>query len=361
MTITAADLFKDLTDVLGENAEASSIRGWLDTGIPELNIALGGHIDAGFPMGRFIEVFGPASAGKTFISTMAMCAVQRLGGIAFYSDHERSFSPEFAAELGLNLDPTVFKHLKPKTFEDSIEAFKKAALLVRGKGLPMEVPCIWVFDSVAAMLPRERFYGKVEGEMRESADFSMRDKMALAVACSQNYPFLKQIAEDYNFTVIVLNQIRVNPGVLFGDPTTTPGGKAAEFYADIRLSLGKKDIVEGAKDEKETVGFEVTAKAIKNKVSRPHRKAVWQVRFNEDGVVVDTISTNVAFMLRKGLLDIDGRFVVWEGKKMYAKQLINELQADPDGDKRLLEHLRDRMSKRGISEDRDGDGEEGNE
>jgi recombination protein RecA len=339
--ITAADLFGDLTNVIGENADATSIRGWLDTGLPELNWAMGGSYDRGAPMGRFIEIYGGASSGKTFIATMLMQAAQKKGGIAFFSDHERSFSPEFAKTLGLNVDPTVFKHLRPETFEDSIEAFKRVAPMVREKGLPMEVPLVWVFDSVAAMIPRSLLYEMKGSKLvrREKADANMRDKLQLATCTSINYPVLKQFAEDYNVTVILLNQIRLDPGVMFGNPEKTPGGKSGEFYADIRVSLGKKDVTNGKKgDEKEVLGFEITANTVKNKVTRPFRKAMWQVRFHDElGVYVDRVTTLVNFLIRKNILEKDtsGR-TEWEGKKIFVTVLIKDLKADEKGIEKLM-------------------------
>lgn len=345
--VTAADLFDDLTDVIGENADATSIRGWLDTGLPELNWALGGSYTRGAPMGRFLEIFGPASAGKTFIATMLMKAAQDQGGISFFSDHERSFSPEFAETLGLNIDPKVFKHLRPETFEDSIESFKRVAPMVREKGLPMDVPLIWVFDSVAAMIPRALLYEKKGSQLvrREKADVNMRDKLELATCTSVHYPILKQFAEDYNVTVVMLNQIRMDPGVMFGNPEKTPGGKSGEFYADIRVNLGKKDVTNGKKGEdRDVLGFEITANAIKNKVSRPFRKAMWQVRFHDElGVYVDRVTTLMNFLIRVGIMEKDstGR-TEWEGKKIYVTQLIKELKKDPDGVDKLMALVDDR-------------------
>ena len=340
--VSAADLYEDLTEIIGENAEASPIRGWLDTGLPELNWVLGGDYNRGAPMGRFIEIFGPASAGKTFISTMLMKAAQEKGGIAFFSDHERSFSPEFANTLGLNTDRTVFKHLKPETFEDSIEMFKRVAPMVREKGLPMDVPLIWVIDSVAAMIPRALLYEKdARGKLvrRTKADVNMRDKLELATCTSVHYPVLKSFAEDYNVTVVALNQIRLDPGVMFGNPEKTPGGKSAEFYADIRVSLGKKDVTNGKKgDDREVMGFEITANAVKNKVGRPFRKATWHVRFHDTmGVYVDRVTTMVNFLIRKGILERDstGR-TEWEGKRVFVSALIKELKADPEGVDKLM-------------------------
>jgi len=362
-TVTAADLFKDLTSIIGENADAASIRGWLDTGLPELNYALGGSYKRGAPMGRFIEIFGAASSGKTFIATMLMKSAQDMGGIAFFSDHERSFSPEFADTLGLNIDPTVFKHLRPETFEDSIEAFKRVAPMVREKGLPIEVPLIWVFDSVAAMIPRSLLYEKKGNAIvrRESADANMRDKLQLATCTSVHYPVLKQFAEDYNVTVVMLNQIRMDPGVMFGNPEKTPGGKSGEFYADIRANLGKKDITNGKKGpEREVVGFEITANVIKNKVARPFRKAMWQVRFHDElGVYVDRITTMVNFLIRSNILDKDpsGR-VEWEGRKIFATVLIKELEADDKGIEKLMTLVDDEKLEKAKSKEVVYDGSE---
>lgn len=355
--VTAADLYDDLTSVIGENADATSIRGWLDTGLPELNWALGGSYTRGAPMGRFLEIFGAASSGKTFIATMLMKAAQEQGGIAFFSDHERSFSPEFAETLGMNVDPKVFKHLRPETFEDSIESFKRVAPMVRDKGLPMNVPLIWVFDSVAAMIPRALLYEKdSKGKIvrRQNADANMRDKLQLATCTSVHYPILKQFAEDYNVTVVMLNQIRMDPGVMFGNPEKTPGGKSGEFYADIRVNLGKKDVTNGKKgDDREVLGFEITANAIKNKVSRPFRKAMWQVRFHDElGVYVDRITSLMNFLIRVGIIEKDGTGrIEWDGKKPFVAQVIKELKADPEGVNKLMAMVDDKKLEEANDEE----------
>ena len=283
---------------------------------------------------------------NTFLATMLMKSAQDRGGIAFFADHERSFSPEFAKILGMNVDSTYFKHLRPETFEDSIEAFKRVAPMLREKGLPMTVPLVWVFDSVAAMIPRALLYEKKGNVIvrRENADANMRDKLQLATCTSVHYPILKQFAEDYNVTVLLLNQIRMDPGVMFGNPEKTPGGKSGEFYADIRVNLGKKDINNGKTGaDKEIVGFEITANVIKNKVARPFRKAMWQMRFHDElGVYVDRITTLVNFLVRKGIMEKDatGR-TEWDGKRILVSVLIKELMADDKGVEKLMAMIDD--------------------
>lgn len=338
MTKTA--LAAALTGIIGENAEQVGIKNWLDTGIPELNKALSASYENGIPGGRVIEIFGPASSGKTFIATMIMKAAQEAGGIAGFSDHERSFDPKLAASLGMETDPNtgLFVYKRPQTFEESIQIAVTFAEQVRKRKLiPEDAPLVWVFDSVASMIPHDKLYDE-KGNRRAAGDYNMRDKLALATATSQSYPILAQFAEDYNMTVLLLNQIRMKPGVMFGDPTTTPGGQAAEFYASIRISLGRKMITNGKTgDEKQISGQEITANIVKNKVARPFQKAKWRVLFKEGGgALIDVIGSTVDFLLRKGFMVRDGKRIEWEGKKYFEAALVAHLQTDPDAMKKLM-------------------------
>lgn len=334
--MSGLNLADALNGILGAESinpdDYEKVRGYLDTGIPELNRALSGRYRGGIPMGRMIEVFGPASSGKTFMSTMVMAAAQRMGGLAFFADHERTFDPELARKLGLSLDSDKFRWLKPKTFEESVDTAVKTAIHLRKAGLDINKPIVWVFDSVASMVPQAKLYDD-KGQMRKIGDYNMRDKLLLAQATSQSYPQLAQAGEDYNLTVILLNQIRVDPTQMFGDPTTTPGGKAAEFYASIRLSLGRKDVK--GKD-KEVIGALVSAKAIKNKVTRPFLKAQWAVRFTEDSAMVDHIGTNLDFLVRAGIIKKEGTRIEWEGRKLFQSQVEALLRKDPEGNDKLL-------------------------
>lgn len=338
--INASDLGNALDEMLGENAEASKVKGWIDTTIPEANKMLSNNHEDGFPQGRVVEIFGPSSSGKTFLATQAMASVQNSGGIAFFADHERSFDPVLAESLGLDLSPNKFRHIKPETFEDSIDLMWSTAKKLRNAGLDMDIPCIWVFDSVASMIPKSKLYDD-SGKNRDVGSYKMNDSLALAKSCSQSYPTLKMFSEDYNFTVLLLNQIRMKPGVMYGDPTTTPGGNAAEFYADQRISLSKKDIIDGTGKDKQHIGFEIKAKCIKNKLARPFEQASWKILFNENslGVTIDLIATNVDYLIRLGLIKQTGNRVEWEGKKLYPKQLVSLLKKEKDGNQKLLDIL----------------------
>lgn len=330
-----ADIFNEL---MGKNDENLGVRGYLDTGIPELNFALSGSYRRGMPKGRMVEIFGPASCGKTFLATMVMISGQKDGGISTFADHERSFEPVLAENLGLDLDPNVFRYIKPDTFEASVRTAVNVCKRSRDVGFHIDRPLVWVFDSVASMIPHEKMYDD-KGKLRPPGDYNMRDKLALASATSQNYPTLAQFAEDNNMLVLLLNQIRLKPGVMYGDPTTTPGGNAAEFYCSIRISIGKKDITNGKKGPDRVVtGFEVTAKIIKNKVARPFRTATWRVMYDEtgSGVYIDQIATNLDFMVRAGLIEKEGAYCSWEGKRLYQSEVEERLRADPDGLAKLM-------------------------
>lgn len=332
--MTDNSTYAKLSALLGKNAAKQDTSIWLDTGIPELNKAISGSHDKGVPVGRVIEIFGPASSGKTFISTMLMKAVQDAGGIAGFSDHERSFKAEFAAQLGLNVDETqgnwVYK--RPQTFEESVDiAIAFCEYVRKEKLIPEDAPLIWVFDSVASMIPHAKLFDD-KGNRREVGDYTMRDSLLLAKSCSQSYPMLAQFAEDNNMLVVLLNQIRLKPGVMYGDPTTTPGGNAAEFYCSVRLSLGKTNLTEGTGSDKEVVGVEVGVKCVKNKISRPFQKASYRVLYNDEGgAMVDEIGTLLNYLIRNGTIQQEGKYILWNGLKKYEKVVASELRDDPTG------------------------------
>lgn len=322
---------------IGANAQQIGIQNWLHTGIPELDAALSGNFDSGgLPGGRIIEIFGPASSGKTFLATMAMKAAQDQGGIAGFSDHERSFEPGLAASLGMDVSEESGRwvYRRPETFEESIRIAMDFCEYVRkNKLIPATAPLIWVFDSVAAMVPHDKLYD--DKGKRRTDRYNMKDKLALATATSQNYPQLAQFAEDYNMTVLLLNQIRMKPGVMYGDPTTTPGGNAAEYYASIRISLGRKMITNGETgDKKETLGQEITANIVKNKVTRPFQKARWNVMYNMEGkgAWVDRVGSTLDFLVRKNLVPKTGNRLDWDGKSLYQSQVATLLAAMPEAD-----------------------------
>lgn len=316
-----------------ENVERQTVTSFLSTGYAPLDQALSGsYRNGGFAQGRMHEISGPASAGKTAIATNVMAAAQRAGGVAIFKDHERSFDSKLGERLGLSLDPDHWVYRTPLTFEESVDQAVEIAQLVRDpkNGIDPHAPLVVVFDSLASMVPRSK-WDKTSGE------YNMNDTTALARCTSAAFPAFAQHCEQSNITAIFLNQIRTAPGVTYGDPTTTPGGKAMEFYASSRVRLSRAMITNKA--EKTTEGQRITAKTIKNKVYRPFQTVEWDFLFTEDGSgKFDIIGGTLDLLAKLGSIEVAGSYMVWGGKKYYRSQLIPLIDENGELEK-LLEML----------------------
>lgn len=317
-----------LTKVAGENDAIQNVKIWLDTGFPPLNKAISGRYNGGFPVGRIVEMFGPESSGKTMIATKAMIQAQQMGGIAIFNDHERSFDSKIANQVGLLTgegDPWIFK--TPETFEQSVtETIKMVEDIRDAKLISPDAPIVVVFDSLASMVPKSKMAKAVDEQ-------GMNDSLALAKATSAVFPVLTQYVQKYNMLCIVLNQTRLKPGVIYGNPTTTPGGEAPKFYASVRVQLSKslspKDKASG-----EVTYQDITASCIKNKVSAPFRKAKWRFMFNADGSGhFDVVGSLLEYMVENDLIEQAGTRIVWEGKSYYRAQLTTKIETEGTIDK----------------------------
>jgi protein RecA len=326
---SAADIARSLSGAIGDNDEEATVRSFLDTGFPPLNHALSGKWDGGFPVGRVVEISGPPSAGKTAIATRVMAAAQQAGGIAGFNDHERSFALTLAPKLGLDPKPGRFVYKKPETFEESMAIVLRAAQIIREKELiKPTAPIAWVFDSLAAMVPYAILYNS-KGELRDVGERNMKDNLALSAACSAHFPALAQKAEDYGMSILILNQLRTKPGVVYGDPTYTPGGDAKQFYYSQCLRLSAAKIQQGKGAEAEVLGMEVTGKVTKNKVSRPFLKASWRFMFQKDGTGrFDVERSLIEFLEGEKILKGRPGYVEWEGKEVHKEKLARQIEAE---------------------------------
>jgi recombination protein RecA len=325
---SAEEIAKSLTGLIGKNDEAATVSQFLDTGFPPLNYALSGQWDGGFPVGRVVEVSGPPSAGKTAISTKVMSAAQKLGGIAAFADHERSFALKLAKNIGLEDKAGKFIYKKPETLEESFGLCTVAASHIRqNKLIAPSAPIVWVFDSLAAMVPYNVLYDS-KGNLRDPKDRNMKDNLGLAAAASAHLPALAQKAEDLGVLVIILNQLRTKPGVVYGDPIYTPGGNAKEFYFSQRVRLSAQKIQQGKGADAQVLGMEVTAKVIKNKVSRPFLTASWRFMFQPDGSGrFDVERSLVEFLASEGLLKpAKPGYVEWGGKTVHKETLARDIE-----------------------------------
>jgi len=305
---------------IGENSEPTTVNMWLDTGFPPLNMALSGDYKGGMPAGRIVEMFGPESSGKTAIATKVMAKAQEFGGIAMFMDHERTFSPRLAEKLGLNLDPNHWVYQTPDTFEESVTLVMQACRAIREKeAIDKNAPIVVVFDSLASMIPQSKFSKEIDQQ-------GMNDSLALAKASSSVFPTMAGFAYKFNILFLVLNQEREKPGVVYGDPTTTPGGKAPKFYASIRIQLGRKRIIEKS-GEKQFAGQEITCKIIKNKCAKPFQEVTWNFMFDENGDgYFDFVGSMVDYLTAKGLLAASGPRIQWtDGTKYFKKALIKKI------------------------------------
>jgi protein RecA len=322
-------LAKAMEGAIGKPDEELEITGWIDMGYPKLNEILSGDKNKGLPQGRIIEVYGPSSSGKTLIATQAMIAAQKAGGVAGFNDHELTFQVPFAKKFGLIDTFPQFTYKRPLTWEASNTLALRACEAIRNsKLLPPEAPIVWVFDSVAAMIPQSMLVDS-KGKDRELDEMNMNDTTALARVSSTTLKVINRMSGDLNATFIYLNQIRTKPGVVYGDPTTTPGGSAMEFYASIRLALGKKFIKEEKDGEKQTTGQIIGVTTKKNKVTRPHQEVEMRLAFDADGLAHwDFTTMAIDDLVAMGKLkEPRAGFVEWNGKQISKKELVRTIDA----------------------------------
>lgn len=311
----------EIKGILGDTASASfEVTHFCDTGFAPLNKIVSGDFDKGFPVGRVIEMFGPPSSGKTAIATNVMADAIRQGGFAMFMDHERSFDITFAQKLGLETDSGRFAHLMPETLEESFTKAIHAAKEIRDKELiEPDAPIVAVFDSLAAMIPRSK-------SEKELTELTMADSLALAKAASSVLPSVNLYSQKYNMMVLILNQIRENPGVSYGDPTRTPGGKAPGFYASVRVSLRSSSIVAKEEGAKEKVGQTITATAIKSKLTRPFQQCSWNFLYQEDGSgMFDVTGGLIDYLVDEGKLEKKGGRIVYNGTSYWRSALIDHI------------------------------------
>lgn len=324
------DLAASMLKELGCNDDNAAVTRFIDTGYPPLNEALSGRYDGGLPFGRMLEMMGESSCGKTALATEWMVAAQKMGGVAGFVDWERSFDVGLAKGFGLNDERPHWLYHKAETWESGNTWAARACRLIRAsKAIPDDAPILFVFDSIASAIPQSMLYD-AKGNKREIESFTMNDTSALSRVTSTTLKVMAQYCEEYNATFLYLNQIRLKIGVVFGDPRTTPGGKAMEFYATCRIMLGREKIMQTVAGGKEFVGQNVKMEVIKSKLTKPFKKCEIRMSFDDDGVArFDSTHSLIEHLVDMKLLVKEGQRVVWsDGKKYFIKELASKIDSD---------------------------------
>lgn len=249
----------------------------IPTGALSLDVALG---VGGLPKGRVIEIYGPEASGKTTLAQHVAAEVQKMGGIAAIVDAEHALDPEYARELGVNVDELLIS--QPDTGEQALEITEQ---LVRSGAVDLII-----VDSVAALVPR----AEIEGEMGDSLPGLQARLM------SQALRKLTGIVSKMDTCVIFINQLRQKIGVMYGNPETTTGGNALKFYASVRLDIRR---IETLKKEGKEYGNRVKVKVVKNKIAPPFRIAEFDIIYgkgiNSVGCILD-VATELEIVRRAG-------------------------------------------------------------
>jgi len=259
----------------------------ISTGSIGLDFALG---VGGLPRGRMIEIFGPESSGKTTLSLHVVAEAQKKGGICAFIDAEHAMDPEYAKRLGVKIDELLIS--QPDTGEQALEIVES---LVRSGKID-----VIVIDSVAALTPKD----EIEGDMGQSHVGKQARLM------SQALRKLTAIVARSKTIIIFINQIRMQIGVMFGNPETTPGGKALKFYTSVRLDIRR---IAQIKKGDEVMGGRVRVKVVKNKVAAPFKQTEFDLMYNEG---ISREGELIALGEKLGLMKKSGTSYEYDGVKL---------------------------------------------
>ncbi len=321
-----------LGDVNVSNVDAIS------TGSLTLDMALG---VGGLPRGRVIEIYGPESSGKTTVALHVVAEAQKLGGEAAFIDAEHALDPVYAKNLGVDIDNLIVA--QPDTGEQALDI---AEALVRSGALD-----VIVIDSVAALVPK----AEIEGEMGDA------HVGLLARLMSQALRKLTAVISRSGTVVIFINQLREKVGVMYGNPETTPGGRALKFFASVRLDVRRADVI---KNGTEIIGNKTRVKVVKNKVAPPFKTAEFDILYGEgiskEGNILDYAVENDIIKKSGAWFSYNGE-KIGQGRDNVRKYMVEHKDFTEEVDKQVRELLRSKQSPSAASSEKTEDAETAND
>jgi recombination protein RecA len=251
---------------LSTDESPTHVNRWISTGSKQLDYIISNQKNGGLPEGRIVEIFGPPSIGKSHIATQIAKSTQQMGGIVVYIDTENATSVENLRALGVDIKRR-FVYVDTHCTEEVLSIAEST--IIKAKAMDKDVPVTIIWDSVAATSPKAELTGDYD---KESIGLQAR-------AISKGMRKITGVIANEKVLMVCLNQIRTKVGVMYGDPTTTPGGMAIPFHSSVRIKLGAGSQI--LNKNKEPIGINVSAKTIKNKVSAPFRKCDFEIHFGK--------------------------------------------------------------------------------
>lgn len=257
----------DHKDKIAFNLESddapTNIPYYIDSGSRLLNFVLAGNLNFGMPAGRIIEVYGPPSIGKSHLAIQICKNAQKMGGLCIYADCENGTSKTNLELLGVNLKRLIY--VQPSCVEDVFTTAERT--ITRAKEMNKDIPIVFIWDSIAASAPKDEIEGNYENHT-----IGLKARVL-----SRGMRKITNMIGNNKVTFLMLNQTRQKIGVMFGNPTTTPGGMAVPFHSSVRIELNSNGKLKDKNDE--IYGIGVKAKAIKNKIIAPFKSCEFEIHF----------------------------------------------------------------------------------